>query len=112
LQSYYTYKPPLLKKPPEIPLPDQADYGEIWVKYPIAQIALPTNYGIQFRATAELRMIMNDIACHFADHPTSGNRMSPEETVKFYSRLRSWYDALPAPLTASKIVLPSELILQ
>jgi hypothetical protein len=99
-----------------MPLPDQANsstyYGEIWVQYPLGQIALPTNYGNAFKANAELMIIMNDIACHFVDHPTPGYRMSPEETVKIYSRLKSWYDGLPEPLTASKIVLPRQLKLQ
>ena len=55
---------------------------------------------------------MNDIVCHFADHPTPGFKLSWEETVEIYFRLKSWYDGLPEPLTASKIVLPGQLRLQ
>lgn len=98
-----------------MPLPDPEDstkYGEIWVKYPLAHLALPTNYGMVFKVTAELRVIMHDIASHFNDHPTPGNAMSLEQTVKIYSRLKSWYDGLPEPLTASKIVLPEQLNVQ
>ena len=112
---YYSFKPPLLRNPPEMPLPDPSDstyYGEIWVKYPLARLAFPTNFGMAFKVAADLRVIMNDIAHHFADDATPGNRMNLEQTVKIYSRLKSWYDGLPEPFTASKIVLPDQLKLQ
>jgi hypothetical protein len=37
---------------------------------------------------------------------------SLETLNRFYSGLKKWYDNLPAPLTATKIALPSHLMLQ
>lgn len=105
--------PPLLRKPPDQPLPDPSEnvgwYGEIWVRYPANQNLSPSHFGHMFKARSHFRVLMNE-ACHIAY--TKGSKMTLEQASGLYSRLRSWYDGLPRPLQPKTIVLPGHLQLQ
>lgn len=105
--------PPLLRKPPEQPLPDPSEnaewYGEIWVNYPANQNLSPSYFGHMFKARSQFRVIMNE-ACHIAY--TKGSKMTLEQADGLYSRLRTWYKGLPGPLQPKTIVLPGHLQLQ
>jgi len=105
--------PPLLEKPPEVPLPDASEngrfYGEIWVKYPLAQSLVPSHFGHVFKARCQFRVIMNDF-CRAAH--SKGSALTLEKADELHSRLRGWYDGLPAPLLAKNIALPGHLQLQ
>ncbi|EFY90076.1 C6 transcription factor, putative [Metarhizium acridum CQMa 102] len=56
--------PPLLKTPPDWPLPDPSKetgfYGEVWVKYPLSHNLSPSYFGQVFKARSEFRIIMNE----------------------------------------------------
>jgi hypothetical protein len=116
LHCYVCFEPPLIHTPPDIPLPDpSADpewYGEMWIKYPMNQKLLPTYFGYLFKAKADFRVIMNDIALHYFGKSESTPKLNLQKVKGFHSRLRNWYDKLPEPLTARRIVLPSHLMLQ
>ncbi|KAJ0108572.1 hypothetical protein J7T55_015006 [Diaporthe amygdali] len=102
--------PPLLRKPPDQPLPDPSEdaewYGEIWVNYPANQNLSPSYFGQIFKARSEFRVIMNE-ACHIAY--TKGPKMTLDKAGELCSRLRSWHDGLPGPLLPKAIVLPGHL---
>lgn len=104
---------PLLRKPPDHPLPDPSEnadwYGEVWVKYPSNQNLSPSYFGQIFKARSHFRVIMNE-ACHLAY--TSGSNMTLDQAGDLYSRLTSWYDGLPVSLQPKTIVLPGHLQLQ
>lgn len=104
---------PLLREPPNQLLPDPSEngqwYGEIWVKYPGSQNLSPSYFGHIFKSRSHFRVIMNE-ACHIAYD--KGSSMTLEQAGELYSRLRSWYDGLPAPLQPKTIVLPGQLQLQ
>ncbi|KID87760.1 hypothetical protein MGU_04998 [Metarhizium guizhouense ARSEF 977] len=102
--------PPLLKTPPDWPLPDPSKetgfYGEVWVKYPLTRNLSPSYFGPVFKARSEFRIIMNAY-CQAAF--SEGSQVTVEKANEFLSRLRCWYDGLPAPLQPKTIVLPGHL---
>lgn len=104
---------PLLKKPPDWPLPDSLKdakwYGEIWLKYPMTHILVPSYFGQVFRARCQFRVIMNAF-CHLAY--ASGSRVTFDKANELYSRLQGWYNDLPVKLRPNAIVLPGHLQLQ
>lgn len=85
--------PPLLRDPPDQPLPDPSEnaewYGEIWVKYPVNQNLSPSYFGHVFKARSRFRVIMNE-ACHIAY--TKGSTMTLGQAGELYSRLRRWLE--------------------
>lgn len=105
--------PPLLRKPPDQPLPDPSEnpkwYGEIWVKYPGNENLSPSYFGYIFKARCHFRLIMNEF-CHIAF--TKGSKMTREQAYGLHSRLRNWYDGLPGQLQPKTIVLPGQLQMQ
>lgn len=114
--SYYFFRTPFVEHPPKSPLPDpiacSAWYGEIWLRYPGAQMLTPTCLGCTFRARAALRSIMNDIARQLFGEPGNQGNSSLEQVLGFKSRLDAWLNNLPDPLTPTKIVFPAQLELQ
>ncbi|KAL7936549.1 hypothetical protein V8C35DRAFT_295798 [Trichoderma chlorosporum] len=101
---------PLLKEPPNWPLPDPsvdaAWYGEIWLKYPLTNTLSPSYFGCIFLAKSQFRIIMNEFCCTAY---TEGSAVTAEKAYELYQRLRHWYDCLPAPLQPRTIVLPTHL---
>ncbi|KAM3534742.1 hypothetical protein MY4038_001995 [Beauveria bassiana] len=69
---FHLFKPPVVRHAPRAILPDPAThakwYGELWLSYPTDQRLLPMWHGYTFKATAEFRVIFNDMACHLKMH--------------------------------------------
>ncbi|KAK4190465.1 putative nitrogen assimilation transcription factor [Podospora australis] len=111
LSSYHYLKMPLLADVPAVPLPDPREhpqwYGELWMRYPLAREPVPTHHGLLFKAKAEFYAIMNEFS-HLSFSPNSG-KLSPYQLIGFYHRLLIWNRGLPPPLTARRIVFPSQL---
>ena len=105
--------PPLLRKPPDVTLPDPSEdgrwYGEIWLKYPLNQSIPPSYFGQVFRAKCQFRVIMNAF-CHEAY--SNGLGVTLDKANELYTRLKHWFDGLPGSLLPKTIVLPSQLQLQ
>lgn len=104
---------PLLKQPPDWPLPDPLEdarwYGEIWLKYPLTNNLAPSYFGQVFRARSQFRVIMNEF-CQVAF--SKGSKTTLGKANELYARLTSWYDGLRGPLLPKTIVLPGHLQLQ
>ncbi|KAI0845263.1 hypothetical protein F5Y00DRAFT_265794 [Daldinia vernicosa] len=113
LATFHTFQPPLVKDPPNRPLPDIDDasafYGEIWVKYPLGRDLVPILNGLVFRTVSQFRVIMNEITALSFSHARNFNRMSLNAAVEFRARLSTWYENLPKPLQAQDAVMPSHL---
>jgi hypothetical protein len=113
LCSYHYVKPPLIREPPESPLPDPLKepqwYGELWLRYPLSHSRLPTHHGLLFKAKADFWTIMNEVSLLTFSHHRSPSKLPVNQTLQFYNRLRDWLHNLPEPLTAKKIVLPQQL---
>lgn len=105
--------PPLLKTPPDWPLPDPSIdaqfYGEVWVKYPLTHSLLPSYFGHVFRARSQFRVIMNEF-CQVAFSQYSEINLG--KAIELRARLQDWYDGLAGPLLSTTIVLPGHLQLQ
>ncbi|KAJ4244801.1 hypothetical protein NW762_014379 [Fusarium torreyae] len=101
---------PLIKKPPNWPLPDPSEdpswYGEVWVKYPLNHGLSPSYFGQVIRARSRFRIIMNEF-CEAAYSENS--KIDLNQAYEFRQRLRGWYDSLPEPLTPKRIALPGHL---
>lgn len=98
---------------PELPLLDDvAEYGEIWIKYPLAGNPLPLHYGQIFKATAEFRTILADAAYRYFDPSRSEDKISLQQVAEYRSRLQQWYENLPDLLTSQNLVLPIHFQLQ
>jgi len=104
---------PLITKPPEWSLPDASTdspwYGETWLRYPLDHTLSPSHFGYVSRARCEFRIIMNEF-CYMAY--TDGLGVTIDKAQGFRTRLRSWEENLPPPLSPKKIVLPGQLQLQ
>lgn len=99
--------------PPEDPLPDRHDapgyFGEIWVKYPLAQIRVPLHHGVTYLVSVGLWMIMTRIAQEVF---LNGGKVSMEQAHRFRGMLIGWHHRLPEILTASNVIMPIHLLLQ
>ncbi|KAI1479411.1 hypothetical protein F4774DRAFT_381918 [Daldinia eschscholtzii] len=113
LASFHTFQPPLVKDPPNRPLPNfdeiSAFYGETFVKYPLGHDSIPIFNGLVFRAISQFRVIMNEITALSFSRPRNFTRMSLSAAIEFRSRLLVWYETLPEPLRAENAVMPSHL---
>jgi hypothetical protein len=110
------FRPPLIRAPPQAPLPDPTSfpqwYGDFWIQYPLDPAPIPAHHGADFKARAELTCIINEMAIEYFAGPQSPDGRSITSILKLLSKLEAWRDALPGPLTAKHIVLPSQLKLQ
>ncbi|KAK2590782.1 hypothetical protein QQS21_011536 [Conoideocrella luteorostrata] len=101
---------PLLKEPPDWPLPNPSEdaqwYGEIWVNYPPNHSLTPSYFGQVLNARSQFRVIMNEF-CQEAY--AKGSEMSLPKANKILSRLTAWFNGLPAQLQPKTIVLPGHL---
>ena len=113
LYSYNLQRQPLVKEPPQSPLPDPAAYpqwyGELWVKYPLGKSPLPTHHALLFKAKADLWTVVNDFSVQFFRDSDSLRRLSHDQVCTYYNKLVSWYERLPDPLTPRKITLPNQI---
>ncbi|KAF5026003.1 hypothetical protein F66182_1905 [Fusarium sp. NRRL 66182] len=113
--SYQFMTTPLLKTPPRNPLPDPDRdpdwYGEIWLKYPSSSVLVPLRYGITFKAKMELSIVLNEAMLEISDYKDGNDSAqdAAKRIVNMAKRLEAWYQALPEPLSPSKIVFPSQL---
>ncbi|GAB1321084.1 hypothetical protein MFIFM68171_11294 [Madurella fahalii] len=114
IHSYVTFEPPLLRAPPDIPLPDpSADpewYGQIWLRYPLDTKLYTTNFPYLFHAGLGIRRIMNDICVQRFGQSGSASATLAKAN-EFYHRLKNWYDNLPEPLKPERVTLPAQLML-
>ncbi|KAM3497815.1 hypothetical protein MY10362_008848 [Beauveria mimosiformis] len=113
MQSFYYRQEPLIREPPDTPIPDvkrdPSWYGEIWVRYPLSSTPVPTHFGSVANATMELRSLMHAISRTFFNvHRTTGNP-SRETIDGFCQSLDAWFRQLPSPLTANAMLLPSHI---
>ncbi|TDZ22302.1 Nitrogen assimilation transcription factor nirA [Colletotrichum orbiculare MAFF 240422] len=94
---------PLIKAPPDWPLPDPSEdgrwYGEIWLQYPLVPKPLPTYFGHMLQARSRFRVIMNEY-CEAAFAPTPN--LDVGHAKRLHERLTFW--ASPSP----HILLPSD----
>ncbi|KAF4902476.1 Nitrogen assimilation transcription factor nirA [Colletotrichum fructicola] len=107
LVSFSFMIPPLVKEPPDWPLPDPTReggwYGEIWLQYPLVPGLQPTHFGHIFRTRAKFRVIMNEY-CDAAFSPNGV--ISLDKANRLHEKLRRWYSDLPEPLKPKTIALP------
>ncbi|KAL7793630.1 hypothetical protein V8C37DRAFT_378517 [Trichoderma ceciliae] len=101
---------PLLKEPPNWPLPDPSEdaqwYGEVWLKYPLTRSLSPSYFGQVFKTRSQFRVIMNEF-CQAAY--SEGSTIMLDRANELRLKLTSWYDGLPGPLLPKTIVLPGHL---
>ncbi|KAI8959471.1 hypothetical protein F5Y11DRAFT_301730 [Daldinia sp. FL1419] len=113
LATFHTFQPPLIRDPPNRPLPDGDEisnfYGEIFAKYPFGREPIPIFNGLVFKAISQFRVIMNEITAHSYNQPRSFSRMSLSAAIEFKSKLLNWYENLPKPLQAREVAMPSHL---
>ncbi|KAA8632821.1 hypothetical protein SMACR_02850 [Sordaria macrospora] len=113
INSYHYFRAPIMRHPPQVPLPDPIEnpqwYGEIWVKYPGSQSRFPTHLGFMFKAKAQLWTIMNDLSLLSFRDGGLPLKMSSSQVLEFYNRLVNWLHQLPEPLSPRKIVTPHQM---
>jgi len=113
--SYAKKIPPMLNDEPRTPFPDpshdSAWYDELWVRYPLCNVVVPTLFPATYHAQLKFRVILRDLASVIASQGTD-ERLSLHHRARFYSRLASWYGELPASLQAEYAALPSQLGVQ
>ncbi|KAF1945718.1 hypothetical protein EJ02DRAFT_396085 [Clathrospora elynae] len=117
-QSYscfYLMKPPLARRPPDDTLPDfqhaASFFGEIWVKYPLAQHLVPIHLGQTYLALIRLRIIMNDIAGKALPADNGRSSLGLDQAVRYHTMLFTWFTALPEPLQPHNAAMPNQLLL-
>ncbi|KAH7161823.1 hypothetical protein EDB81DRAFT_683887 [Dactylonectria macrodidyma] len=110
---FHFFRPPLVSKLPQQPLPDPSDntswYPETWVMYPLSKAPMPIRQGESFKAAAEMRALMTEISCVAFPAIDSQKILSLEEAWNFYLRMYAWYQNLPASLSIEQAVLPLQL---
>lgn len=79
------------------------------MRYPLSQSPLPTHHGLLFKAKADFWAIINDISLLIFSHHHPPSKLSVNQALEFYNRLRAWRQNLPEPLTPKKVVLPHQL---
>ncbi|KAM0233823.1 hypothetical protein ACHAP5_010255 [Fusarium lateritium] len=67
-----------------------------------------TQFPATYHAQLKFRVILRDLASVIASQGPD-ERLSLHPRARFYARLASWYDKLPAPLQAENAALPSQL---
>ncbi|KAM5527275.1 C6 transcription factor [Fusarium oxysporum f. sp. phaseoli] len=106
---------PLLRTPPQSPLPDpdlNPDwYGESWLKYPSTSVLVPMQYRYTFKARVEFSLILNAAMLQASTNESDNQtvRSGAGRIIETVEKLEAWYRALPDPLLPSHIVFPSQL---
>lgn len=113
MQSYYYRQEPLLSHPPDAPLPDVATdaswYGEIFVRYPLSDLPIPTQFGETAKAMMELRSLMHDMVLIYFSPSNQESGPSPRYASVFQLKLNDWFQRLPYGLSIDRIMLPSHI---
>lgn len=116
MQSYYFFREPLLREPPEMPLPDPNEgtswYGEFYLEYPLSTTAFPAHHAHTVKGIASLRAILGDIACRAFRNGKKVHCLTWDEAMQYKARLDKWFEDLPEPLTPKRIVFPWHLKIQ
>ena len=117
MMLYYKLKPPFLVAPPPTPLPDNTSMprftGEIYLQYPLQAKLTPIHLDAMFRIQIELSVIMleiNNAATRAGAPGTAPPTLT--QALEFYSRLGTWYKALPPELQPDRVVIPQHLQVQ
>ncbi|KAI9154761.1 Nitrogen assimilation transcription factor nirA [Paramyrothecium foliicola] len=116
MASFYYYQAPSGDCPllQSLPDPDEAAeyYGEIWVKYPLAQTLVPIRMGECILANLRLQHLTYVIAVHLFPKVRNNNtRWSLDQARRFYSQLRAWYAELPSSFSPAELVFPPQILL-
>ncbi|KAA8626812.1 C6 transcription factor [Pyrenophora tritici-repentis] len=113
---FYLMKPPLSRLPPQDGLPNYQDahdfFGEIWVKYPLADHLTPIHLGQTFLALNKLRYIMNDIAGKALPEKDGHDEIDIQQADRYHGMFMQWFNELPEPLQPHNIAMPTHLLLQ
>ncbi|PWO19553.1 EPT1, sn-1,2-diacylglycerol ethanolamine- and cholinephosphotransferase, partial [Pyrenophora tritici-repentis] len=112
---FYLMKPPLSRLPPQDGLPNYQDahdfFGEIWVKYPLADHLTPIHLGQTFLALNKLRYIMNDIAGKALPEKDGHDEIDIQQADRYHGMFMQWFNELPEPLQPHNIAMPTHLLL-
>ena len=114
--AWHNFKRPLITDPPAYSLPDIYSgsdlYGEVLLKYPLAEHAVPAMQDSAFRAISRFRVILNDAGKQAWSSPGCPSQVTLESAWELKARLGGWFEELPEPLTARNVVLPCHLKIQ
>ncbi|RBA09644.1 hypothetical protein FPRO05_14343 [Fusarium proliferatum] len=113
--SFQFQTAPLLRTPPQSPLPDpdlNPDwYGEIWLKYPSTSMLVPMQYCYTFKARVEFSLVLNAAMLQASTNESDNQavRSGAGRIVETVEKLEAWYRTLPGLLLPPQIVFPSQL---
>lgn len=93
------------------PSRDPTWYDELWVKYPLSSVPIPTLFPATYYAQLKFRIILKDLAVDITARAPK-EKLSLQQRTDFYARLCAWYEELPSTLHAERITLPSQLGVQ
>jgi len=116
--SFQFQTAPLLRTPPQSPLPDPDRdpdwYSEIWLKYPSTSVLVPMQYRYTFKAKVEFSLVLNTamLQAYTSESDNQVVRSGTGRIIETVEKLEAWYCTLPGPLLPSNIVFPSQLKLQ
>ncbi|KAJ4269845.1 hypothetical protein NW762_001514 [Fusarium torreyae] len=115
--SYQFMTAPLLSTPPKNSVPDpERDpewFGEIWLKYPSSSVLVPLKYSLTFKAKIEFSVVLNEamVGTHRGHNDHHLTQDGAKSIIGITKKLETWYQTLPEPLSPSKIVFPSQLMI-
>ncbi|KEY68738.1 hypothetical protein S7711_00609 [Stachybotrys chartarum IBT 7711] len=116
LQGHYAFhhrQAPLHGQVPKLSLPGYPEasqlFGQIWVRYPSADLTQELYHGQVCRALAEFRMMLCGMAQKKFGPARSGSRFNALDAISYIHKLERWYNDLPEALASDKIVLPAHL---
>ncbi|KAK1830892.1 hypothetical protein QBC39DRAFT_100834 [Podospora conica] len=113
MQSYYFFREPLIREPPEMPLPDPNNgsswYGEFYLEYPLCSTYFPAFHAHTVQGIASLRTILGDIASKAFRNGKKVHCLTWDEAMQYKAQLDKWFEDLPDPLTPKRIVFPWHL---
>jgi len=109
--------PPLMTKPPESCLPEIEDdstfYPEVWIQYPLSEALRPMHFGPLFKAKMEfIQVVSNFSSSIFGEKGLNTTKITSDSLKGHINRLREWFQKLPEPLRADRIVYPPHLKVQ
>ena len=112
--DYSYFRPPHMKDPPQIPLPDvelePQWYGEIWVQYPHDQNLTPLHLGHHMKAEAGLYTAINELG--YLCFGRSSRSLTTNEILTLKRKFDAWKEALPKTLQPGELVIPLHFSLQ
>ncbi|KAG7425123.1 Nitrogen assimilation transcription factor nirA [Fusarium oxysporum f. sp. raphani] len=113
--SFQFQTAPMLRTPPQSPLPDPDRdpdwYSEIWLKYPSTSVLVPMQYRYTFKAKVEFSLVLNTamLQAYTSESDNQVVRSGTGRIIETVEKLEAWYRTLPGPLLPSNIVFPSQL---